>query len=531
MSVKLGSGKPSGSSSGGATSTGSSSAGNGSGSSLSSAGIQKLLTDNLVEKIMRMALPPGSDVAINSLAKRKQFAKDRPGLSVNTMSRNFRLMNARLSQPFAILDEIIEVFSWANPAYTISIMLIYTHAVMKPLPTLTSLPIFYLLFGVMVPHYLYMHKPNYSMYLDGNPTPAQGLPLRKPVVPKPVPELSQEFILNLTDLQNHMMIYVSFYDFISVWLTKFAYFTNEKISTAVFFILLVVGLINALFLDTLSKHLPVKGFFVAFGWFLAFMLHPKFREWFLSRVNSEETRLRVLTLTNRFENIINEHLRYTEVRENKLVSVFEIQKFSEKDKCWVLVGFSNDDYTLFSDLRIEQEDIALHCAPTLEEVKPPVEWEWVEAEDSWALDLEPIEWVEQGFIQYVDIDMGTKWVYDLTLEGKRGGYRRRMWTNVCARQMDYHYVDTNGEEEEVVEEDDMVNLARVENYSHGHRRVSRDSMSGSSTHSEETKPAIDRSESNNSINSVISPASPKKLPKGESFSGLGSLTDLLNMTV
>lgn len=529
MSVKQNSGKPSGLNSGIGKSVSSGSGSSVTGSSLSSAGIQKLLTDNLVEKVMKMALPPSSDMALKSLTERKQFASGRPGLSVNIMSRNFRQMNARLSQPFAILDEIIKVFSWTNPAYTISIMLIYTHAVMKPLPTLTSLPIFYLLFGVMVPHYFYMHKPDECMYLDGNPTPSQGPPLRKPVIPKPVPELSQEFVLNLTDLQNHMMIYVYVYDFMNEWLSKFAYFTNEKISTAIFLILLVVGLTNVLFLDTLSKYLPIKGVLLTIGWSLIFMLHPKFREWFLSKANSEETRLRVLTLTNRFENIINEHLRYAEIRENKLVSVFEIQQFSEKDRCWVLVGFSNDDYTLFSDLRINQENIADHCTPSLDDVKPPIAWEWVEDEDSWALDLEPIVWVERGFIQYVDIDMGTKWVYDLTLEGKRGGYRRRMWTNVCTRQMDYHYIDIN--EEEAIVAEDRINTAKSENHLQGHHRVSRDSMSGSSINSEETKPTISRSGSNNSVNSMSNTDSPKKNAKGESFSGLSSLTDLLNVTV
>lgn len=97
MSVKQNSGKSSVSHSGLGISAGSSGGGSTSGSSLSSAGIQKLLTDNLVEKIMKMALPPASDMALKSLAARKQLAKDRPGLSVNTMSRNFRQMNARLS--------------------------------------------------------------------------------------------------------------------------------------------------------------------------------------------------------------------------------------------------------------------------------------------------------------------------------------------------------------------------------------------------------------------------------------------------
>lgn len=499
------------------------------GGSSSSGGIQKMLAESLIEKMMKMALPPIPESAIDNLKKRQEFAKDRPSLSANTMSRNVRQMNARMSYPFALSGEITKIFNWANPAYTISILLIYTHAVMKPLPTLTSLPIFYLLFAVMIPHYLYIHKPDYCEYLDGNTTPAEGPPLTKPAVPRPVPELSQEFMLNLTDLQNHMTLYVYFYDFVNECLTKFAYFTNERMSGAAFLILLAVGITNILFLDSLIKYLPVRLLFLSFGWSLFIACHPRFKETFLSALNSEETRLRLLTLTNRCENIVDKHLRYTEPRDKGLVSVFEIQKFSEKERCWVSIGFSNDDYTLFSDLRISQKNIAQHCAPVLEEVKPPVSWEWFEADDAWALDLEPAEWVEQGFIQYVDIDLGTKWVYDLTLEGNRGEYRRRLWTNVCVRQMDHDYVNEN--EEEAIEEDGTVNAVNLEAYSPGHRRVSRDSLSGSSIHSEETDPSLNKKDYNNSVDSVVSPTSPKKNAKGESFSGISSLTDLLNMTV
>ncbi|CDH10380.1 related to Peroxisomal membrane protein PEX29 [Zygosaccharomyces bailii ISA1307] len=524
MSAKLSGGKTSGT---GTSSNGTNGGSSSGGSSNSATGIQKLLTDNLVEKITKMALPPSSDVAMNNLDERRELARDRPSLSVNLMSRNFRQMNARLSQPFTLIDEVIKIFSWTNPAYTISIMLIYTHAIMKPVPTLTSLPIFSLLFGVMVPRYLYIHKPNACKYLDRNPTPAEGPPLKKPLVPKPVPELSQEFVLNLTDLQNHMMLYVYAYDFINQVMAKFAYFTNEKLSTAAFLFLLTIGISNVLFVNTLVKYLPVKAFLLAVGWFLAIMTHPKCREQFFSTINSEETRIRLLTVTNRIEKTIYDQLRYVEAREQRLVRVYEIQKFSKKEKGWLLLGFSNDDYTLFSDLRISEQNIIQYCAPSLEEVKPPLAWEWAEG-SAWALDLDPVEWVERNFIQCVDIDLGTKWVYDLTLEGTRGEYRRRMWTNLCVRQMD----DNTEQEDDGAVTEEVISPLKHETYAQGHRRVSRGSMSGSS-HSEDAKhavkPVVKRSGSHNSDENMSSP--PAKPKKDESYGGLGNLTDLLNMTV
>lgn len=490
---------------------------------ITGSGMQKVMTDTLIEKIMRMALPPTTEMAVDNLESRIAAAKGRPSLSVQIMSRNFVLMNSRLSLPFTLIDEVSKIFEWSNPAYTVSIVLIYSYAILRPLPTITSIPIFYLLFGVMVPQFLYIHKPNASPYLDVNPMPADGPPLRKAEVPKPVPELSQEFILNLTDLQNRLLLYVKTYDFLNHILAKFAFFTDEKKSSAAFVLLLGIAILNALFMDFFLAFIPLKAILLVLGWSFVITMHPHNRERFFTTVYSEETRLRLLALTNRYEKLVGEQLRYLEAREHRMVAVYEIQRFKH-GKGWTLVGYSNDDFTLFSQLRIKQEKIEENCVSSLDDVKPPIDWQWLD-DVNWALDLNPTEWLEEGFVEYVDTDLGTKWVYDLNLDGTRGGYRRRMWTNICIRKIDYEPENEENEAEELISA--PLTTPVPEKVTH---RVTRGSMSGAGLHEDNVRPSVKRHSSSFSDSSAISLAASTHSEHTGSSKAVENLKDVLNST-
>ncbi|CCD26266.1 Pex29p NDAI_0H00920 [Naumovozyma dairenensis CBS 421] len=406
-----------------------------------STGIQKMMTDSLIEKLIKMALPPSSELAIESIEHRVASSKGRPGLSVPIMSRNFIAMNSRLSIPFIIIDEIIKIINWTNPYYTLSILFLYTFLICKPVTTIFVTPILYIVFGIMVPQYIYLHTPDPNPLLSNNMTPSQGPPLRKVELPKPVPELSQEFLLNLTDLQNHMVLYVYLYDFIDYILCKFAFFKNGQVSSFAFIVLLSIGIFNFLFIENLFQFLLpfIKLTLVLTGWIISAQLHPTNRDKLLSKLNSEETRLKILSISNKYEHKINEYLKFVEARENKLVYIYEIQKYIPKHKEWHLIGFTSDDFSLLSNLRINGiriEDVTLK---SLDDIKPPVEWEWLSNRkknhaSNWTIDLNPEKWVGDRYIQYVEIDSETKWVYDVDLTGERGHYRRRMWTNICTRK-------------------------------------------------------------------------------------------------
>lgn len=152
-------------------------------------------------------------------------------------------------------------------------------------------------------------------------------------------------------------------------------------------------------------------------------------------IYSEETRIRLLTLTNKCEHKVNEYFEYYEPRERRQAAIFELQQFNQHEKSWERVTYSTDDYTLFSDARISEKKIEEEGTQNLDDVKPPLEWEWV-PQFKWTLDLNPKKWVDAGLVQYVDIDVGTKWVYDLNFDGSRGDYRRRRWIRVCVRKAD-----------------------------------------------------------------------------------------------
>ncbi|CEP61288.1 Pex29p LALA0_S02e11012g [Lachancea lanzarotensis] len=392
---------------------------------------QQYLADKLVEKLIYMALPPSSELAKKTIEHRVESGRNRPGLSVQIMSRNFIQMNSRLGPPFLVIDEIIKVLNWTNTAYTLSIMSLFTYTVMKPLPTLTSIPVFYLVFGIMVPQYLKIHKPDSNCAFESNPVPARGPPLFRAEVPKPVPEFSKEFLLNLTDLQNHMLLYVAAFDFVNAILARFAFFTDEGVSSAAFLCLLVLAWFNALFMDSVSRVLPVKPLLIFLGWACAFALHPHNREWVLSKIYSEETRLRMLLVSSKIESKVHQYFEYHESKEVRQASIFEVQKFQEHDKTWELLGYSTDHYALFSDYRISEKEVedAVHH---LSDVKAPLEWEWLK-DSKWEQDLDPVLWVESEFVEYVDIDIETKWVYDVNLDGSKGEYRRRRWLRQCTR--------------------------------------------------------------------------------------------------
>ncbi|CAL9727667.1 peroxisomal membrane protein Pex29p [Monosporozyma unispora] len=406
-----------------------------------SSSIQQMMTDTLVEKIIKMALPPSSMAKKGEIASRLAYAKNRPSLSVQLLSKNFIQMNSRLGLPFMFIDNVIDFINWENFPMTLTIMCIYTLCVLNPLVAITCGPICYILFEVMVPHYMQVHLPNpvdpIKPQVEINRTPAQGPPLREPILPEPVPELSQEFIMNLQDLQNHVLLYVAIYDFIYFIMKRFVFFINEQVSTAWFIFLASVGVFNYFFIDIIWPLIPIKLILIGIGWTLIVLLHPNNRDIFMNKLLAEETRLSWLQRTNQYEHKINEQLRFVEARENRIVDVFEIQVYKDQHKEWTTIGYHFDDFTLYSPKRLQGEKIELLCVKTLDEINPPIGWEWTQT-SLWELNLSPEKWVRERFISNVRVDSDTKWVYDKVKDCTNQSsklYRRRMWIRHVIRKV------------------------------------------------------------------------------------------------
>lgn len=134
-----------------------------------------------------------------SYENRMKYAGSRPGLSLQIMSRNFINLNSRLSVPFFIVDVIEEIITWKNNFFTISFMIIVVYMILYPQLILIALPTL-IYTQLITPNYYQKYKPNEFLITDRNTFSEQ--PILNTVNIQPEKELSKEFILNITDLQN-----------------------------------------------------------------------------------------------------------------------------------------------------------------------------------------------------------------------------------------------------------------------------------------------------------------------------------------
>ncbi|CCE86019.1 Piso0_005663 [Millerozyma farinosa CBS 7064] len=429
-----------------------------------------LLTNKLMEKVLSMVIP--MDVKHSAtLSRRAEMQKSRPALSINVMSRNSILLNQRLSAAFKTIDGVIRFLNWTDPAFTIGVLLVTTHVILRPSLAL-ALPLALTITKVMVPHYMVIHPadqwPVEQGWFAQNPVPAAGPPLHRWEAPRPVPEFSSEFILNLTDLQNHMLLYVGAYDFI-IWLTSdWLFFKDEELSSAVYLLLLAAATSNVFMAPTvlslIYKYVPIKSSLIAAVWCLSILAHPYFRESILSWLYNEDTRVRFVQFSNQIEWFL-EHRLVTPPYEDGGVSVpledapppgaeiFELHWYNSTYRTWEPVGFTTDFYTINCPMRSQDaqpnhdvgdaDDAARHVSVTAKEsladIKPPVGWQF--SQDNWAIDLDVHEWVTANHIaDIVSIDADEKWVYDIESPTIPRFFRRRRWVRRCCR---HSTVDTD----------------------------------------------------------------------------------------
>ncbi|KAG2734299.1 hypothetical protein G9P44_002305 [Scheffersomyces stipitis] len=435
------------------------------------------MADKLMEKIIEMIIPMDvSDARTGQMLDRIEMQKSRPPLSMAIMSNNSTELNKRMTNSFVMTDNIIRFFSWTHPFYTVGVLLIATHLILKPY-LMTVLPLVLLLVRVLIPHYLIMYPPDSSYlseYIERNPEPA-SYQLHKCKVPGPIPQFSREFVLNLTDLQNSQTIYISVYDFV-MWLTKdYLYFKDENISSVVFLTVLVFVVTNLFVMPGLLSYLAshfyvVQGMTIVFVWGFVIAFHPFCRSRILEWLYSEDTRLTFLEMSNNVESKFVDYLESAQEppklndegyvinldsKDIKLVEIFELQRLDNKTKMWDLVGFTNNIYTVntatrkfnrglynflaeadkhenheheqaASDRNSDDND-SVGLIPVISpEQKGYIKLNkkssindvmppvnWKFADSKWELDLEVGEWVRQNYIEdLVMIDDDEKWVYD-----------------------------------------------------------------------------------------------------------------------
>lgn len=399
------------------------------------------MMDKIIEKFISMALPSTIEESSNfRIRKRLKEMEPRPSLSVQVMSKNFIQLNARLSAPFELINEILNFFKWKNPNLTVSWLLILSNLIIRP----SYLIMMGLITLILIP----MSNSFYEIYepLPGfmsNLIPEAGLsdyPIRNPKFIKPPNEFTREFLINVTDLQNHMLIYIYIWDLIALKITnRFGNFSNELISSALFLAVLVWALSIYLFCELYKSLLPVAkvGLIISI-WLLAIAFHPRLKVKILNVLLSEELRIKLLNTTNDLEKIVNSGFVFDQLPKEHTfeVEIFETQMLDEESSEWNHSFFTDDPLTRKS---LPRFSCSISAVDNISKIQAPANFEFV-SNSIWKIDLNSPEiWLKGHLIDphSTQFDVETKWVYDLDLDEEENGstkYRRRRWlrnVNVC----------------------------------------------------------------------------------------------------
>lgn len=394
------------------------------------------------------------------------FLASRPNFNITTMSNNFRRFNARIGVVFRFQVRVIRLITWRHASHTLSFLAIYTFVCLDPY-LFVLLPLAALLLGVLIPSFMARHPPlvssphhsppgyyNSALQSSLSSTAAntasgtgnggvggmmeyspRGPPLAPARTVKPVKDFSRDFFRNMRDLQNSMEDFSVAHDAVVALVVPATNFSDERLSSAVFVVLLA-----AFLLLSITAHLiPWRLAALVSGWVAVVSGHPAMKR-LVATIETEtgagETKKEVSeSLAEETQSALQKFaaadIMLDVAPETREVEIFELQRRNRSDGLAVSIEensvgkegdgallceewepwlFTSSPYDPLSAMRIAGEKP--RGTRFFEDVRPPEGWDW--SEKKWALDLWSRDWVEERIITAVEVETeGERWVYDM----------------------------------------------------------------------------------------------------------------------
>ncbi|KAK6538898.1 hypothetical protein TWF694_010455 [Orbilia ellipsospora] len=391
------------------------------------------LQDKLFAKMIGGILPADAVEHYATQAGDKRKDTERPPFSVTLMSSNFRRFNQRIGVVFVLQHRIIRLMTWRQPTHTLAALALYSFICLDPY-LIASVPLASVLLFVMVPAYISRHPPAPSR-LPTDPYPSRGPPSAIPPEVKAVSEFSKDFFRNLRDLQNSMDDFSNAHDNVIQLLGPPTNFSSETLSSGVFLILSLITL--TLFIG--ARHVPWQPVMLVTGWGITIMCHPRMQKP-IEAAHKEHVIPNEKKMRKGFKQWVAKDIILDTKPDEREVEIFELQKKDGNGE-WEAWMFSPVPYEKLSPARLAGDKPK--GTRFLEDVVPPEGWNWMD--ERWMLDLDSREWVEERYLEGVEVEIAEeRWVYDILAgeEGYRGTgeWRRRRWLRTVRR----HVVNDNG---------------------------------------------------------------------------------------
>lgn len=118
---------------------------------------QSHFVDRFMERLIQHTIPQDSpELEYIQLRIQDPSRSKKPALSIRVLSSNMKRLSAKMGAFFKIQYGLIHVITWRKPTKTLSVLVLYTCLCLWPHLVL-AFPALFLLFGMIIPAYLYRH--------------------------------------------------------------------------------------------------------------------------------------------------------------------------------------------------------------------------------------------------------------------------------------------------------------------------------------------------------------------------------------
>lgn len=461
--------------------------------------------DKLMERLLKNSIP--MDAPDSELLQKRVHDPDRmnrPGLSILVIAGNFKELSARMSGFFAVQYGLVHIITWRHPSKTLTFLVFYTATCLWPHLVL-AYPLLFLLFGIMIPGYIHRHPMqtpelikvrkrgqtlleylsssedssivddivnNHTLQgVDGDLAPVSSrssdtssaftqAPISASAISTATSDINEKvkkdektryvksqmkLLMNMRDLQNLTSDLLKGFDAAEVFWYETAGFKNERLSTFMFYgVILATSII--LFFGT---FIPWRLIFIQSGWAIILVCHPRSKKYLKALSENKKKRSANSkpkeevkkddsdepTPFDRHDIIIDD------APEVRICEVFELQVKSLTKNLWSFYCFASSTFDVKNPTRLAGK--RPQGVNHLYKILPPPDWKFdMSYADNWHVDEDPQKFLKERSwdqLNMFEIKEGEDegWIYDneemIGNKDEQFDFRRRRLTRECFR--------------------------------------------------------------------------------------------------
>lgn len=426
--------------------------------------------------------------------------KEKKPLSIVLLGSNLKRMSQKMSGFFKLQYGITHLLTWRNQPKTLFSLVIYTSVCLWP-HLVVCFPLLILLLGVIIPHYLQRHpmdtpeflpvkrrgqsffqffteSKNSSLFSDlldsdintpeddilsdssmtsstdyAKSTDSATLEHRLTISETTVDEQGKSdktkvikkqvsLLMNMRDLQNITSDVLDGMEKSEALATDFLSFKNERLSTMVFYVVVLLTLI----VFFLGQFIPWRLIFILSGWIVLSAFHPgakdaiaALRKGQQSTTNAEhrivkpKPQRKFAANSLEFDSIIVDN-----EPETQIVEIYELQAKDIFKHEWTLFAYTKRIYDWKDPVRISGK--IPHGVSNLKKVLPPKEWKYdFGYASNWFIDTDPAQFIEARRLDKTHLEIRDEdtegWIYDIIPVDQENvrEFRRRRLYRTCYR--------------------------------------------------------------------------------------------------